>query len=62
MKKSNKKRTIPKNIPSAEEIATRYGTYEIQATAESDNEFPAISHGLPNGKINNPKIRRPKQQ
>ena len=28
-------------------IISRYGTYNIQPTADCDNTFPAIAHGLP---------------
>ena len=28
----------------------KYGTYNIQPTADSDNEFPEIAQGLPKGK------------
>lgn len=28
------------------EIINKYGTYNIQPTNDSDNEFPAISQGL----------------
>ena len=30
---------------TAFEMVNRYGTYEIQATADSDNEYPAIAQG-----------------
>ncbi len=29
------------------EIINTYGTYEIQATANSENDFPAIAQGMP---------------
>ena len=32
---------------SCDEILHKYGTYNIQPTADSDNSFPKISHGLP---------------
>lgn len=32
---------------SAEELLLKYGTYEIQSTADSDNEFPKIAQGIP---------------
>lgn len=32
------------------EILHKYGTYEIQPTADSDNEFPEIAQGLPKAK------------
>ncbi len=28
------------------DIINKYGTYEIQPTAESENKFPAIAQGL----------------
>lgn len=31
---------------TCDEILHKYGTYEIQPTAESDNEFPEIAQGL----------------
>ena len=40
-----------KGMPeSAFEMVNFYGTYEIQATAETDNQYPAIAQGY------NPKI------
>ena len=32
---------------TAEELLHKYGTYEIQPTEDSDNEFPKIATGLP---------------
>ncbi len=32
---------------TCDEILHKYGTYNIQPTADSDNSFPKISHGLP---------------
>ena len=32
---------------TAEEMVNKYGTYEIQPTADSDHVFPAIAQGLP---------------
>ncbi len=29
------------------ELLNKYGTYEIQPTAESDHDFPKIAQGLP---------------
>lgn len=29
------------------EIINTYGTYEVQATANSENDFPAIAQGIP---------------
>ncbi len=33
---------------TAEELINKYGTYEIQPTADSGNVFPTIAQGLPN--------------
>ncbi len=32
---------------TATELIHKYGTYEIQPTLDSDNEFPKIGAGLP---------------
>ena len=35
-----------------EEMVNKYGTYQIQPTAQAENAFPAVAHGFPkNGKI-----------
>ena len=55
MKKSNKKEDIltpssnsvygqPQNVF---ELINKYGTYNIQPTDDSDNNFPKIAQGLP---------------
>lgn len=31
---------------SCYELINKYGTYNIQPTADTSNEFPAIAHGL----------------
>lgn len=31
---------------SAGELVNKYGTYNIQPTADTENEFPAIAQGL----------------
>ncbi len=31
---------------TAEEMVNRYGTYEIQSTAATDNQYPAIAQGF----------------
>lgn len=47
---------------TAEEMVNKYGTYEIQPTADSDHLFPAIAQGLPsaaeNTEIDKPRIKR----
>lgn len=35
---------------NAEELINKYGTYEIQPTADTENDFPAIAQGLPKNK------------
>lgn len=37
---------IQGNPKSAYGMLNKYGTYEIQPTADTDNAFPAISQGL----------------
>lgn len=32
------------------DLINKYGTYQIQPTAESDNDFPKIAQGLPKEK------------
>ena len=32
------------------ELINKYGTYEIQPTADSDNDFPKIAQALPKAK------------
>lgn len=60
MKKKNKQRPDFQPTPSsnaiqgqpetATELINKYGTYEIQPTNDSDNEFPKIEQALPNPK------------
>ena len=38
------------------ELASEFGTYNIQPTADTDNAFPAIAQGLPRG-LNSAKKR-----
>lgn len=38
---------------TAFEMINKYGTYEIQPTADTDNEFPKIAQGLPKENQNN---------
>lgn len=55
-KKSKAKQEIPANNivsqpqHSVYEMINKYGTYEIQPTADSDNDFPKIAQGLPKEK------------
>lgn len=39
--------TVPGQPETCDEILHKYGTYNIQPTADSDNSYPKISHGLP---------------
>ncbi len=34
------------NPEDAEDMVNQYGTYNIQPTADTENEFPAIAQGL----------------
>ena len=34
---------------SCDDLINKYGTYNIQPTADSDNTFPLIAPGLPRG-------------
>ena len=46
---------------TAEEMVNKYGTYEIQPTADSDHLFPAIAQGLPKDfdeHLDKPRIKR----
>lgn len=37
----------PADLPeTAEEMVNKYGTYEIQSTAETENQYPAIAQGF----------------
>ena len=38
---------------TAAELLNKFGTYEIQPTADTENEFPAIAQGLPDEKKRN---------
>lgn len=57
MKKSNKKRdlsassaiAVQGNPETAEELVNKFGTYNIQPTSDSDNDYPKIATGLPKG-------------
>lgn len=44
-----RKRTEPVfgSPETCDEILNKYGTYEVQDTSDSDNDFPKISQGLP---------------
>lgn len=55
-KKIKKQQNVPTQIPAnnvvsqpetAYELINKYGTYEIQPTCDSDNDFPKIAQGLP---------------
>ena len=55
MKNKNKKKSEPSSdavIGQPEdvfELINKYGTYNIQPTADSDNEFPTIAQGYADG-------------
>lgn len=41
------------DVLDAEDIVNKYGTYNIQPTADTKNLFPQISQGLPKQKTKN---------
>ncbi len=43
----------PKNVT---ELINKYGTYEIQPTADTDNKYPTISQGIAKKRKNHGKI------
>lgn len=47
--KAYRKRTEPVfgSPETCDEILNKYGTYEVQDTADTDNAFPKIAQGLP---------------
>lgn len=38
---------VPGTPESAAETVNKYGTYNVQDTADTENAFPKIAHGLP---------------
>lgn len=40
-------RRRPGQPDGADDVINRYGTYEVQQTADTDNTFPMIAQGLP---------------
>ena len=56
MKENNKNKKISSDtapqgdVYDAEDVVNKYGTYNIQPTADTKNLFPQISHGLPTQK------------
>ena len=48
--KITKKDYIAGQPETSFELLNKYGTYNIQPTADSDNDFPKISQGLPKNK------------
>ena len=47
---------IPDNPETPVEMVNKYGTYEIQPTNDTDNEFPTIAQGLPK-KVKKPTVK-----
>lgn len=47
---------IPDNPETPSEMVNKYGTYEIQPTSETDNEFPTIAQGL-SKKVKKPTVK-----
>ena len=55
--KKNRKRVSAAEAPQgdpvdAQDTVSKYGTYNIQPTADTENLFPQISQGLPKQKPN----------
>ena len=48
-------RNVPGQPETAEDMVNKYGTYNIQPTADTDNSFPKIAQGL--AKPKNRKIK-----
>ena len=40
-------RNVPGDPVTAWDMVNKYGTYNIQRTADTENTFPLISHALP---------------
>lgn len=60
MKKEKKEQVINEELAvmciggqpeTAIELINKYGTYEIQPTNDSENDFPKIAQGLPDAKF-----------
>ena len=52
---------VPDNPESPYEMVNKYGTYEIQPTAETANDFPTIAQGLPKHR-KKPSVKEQKQE
>lgn len=44
------------------DMVNKYGTYEIQPTADTNNDFPAIAQGMPKGKHVVPRVRKEREE
>lgn len=65
MKKENRKNlknrleectmNIEGNPETVNEMLNKYGTYEIQPTADTENEFPAVAQGKSEKKVDKSK-------
>lgn len=55
-----------KNISGVPEtsfdVVNKYGTYEIQPTADTDNDYPQIAQGLPRKNRNDKENNEPKSR
>ena len=49
-KKISSKNPVLGDVVDAEDMINKYGTYNIQPTADTKNLFPQISQGLPRQK------------
>ena len=68
MKQKEKYKKTPSAVPvegdvvDADDLVNKYGTYNIQPTADTENLFPQISQGLPRRKADNRQNVRHKPQ
>ncbi len=56
--KKKKEITREYSETDAFDLVNKYGTYEVQDTADTDNLFPTIAQGLPNDNIKKGKEKR----
>lgn len=68
MKQKEKYKKTPSAVPvegdvvDADDLINKYGTYNIQPTADTENLFPQISQGLPGRKSDSRQNVRHKPQ
>lgn len=55
MKNKKRRYTRENSETDAFDLINKYGTYEVQDTADTSNLFPQIAHGLPIKEMQNKK-------